>query len=201
METTRLEAFSDGVFAVAITLLALDLRPAAGRTLAEQLTSHDALARYAAYTVSFLVIGIIWVNHHEVFRQLARADRVLLFLNLLLLLFVAAIPFPTAVLAEHLGGRADAHSAALAYSMVMLLMGVSFGLLWGWAVRGGRLLHRRLDPAEARAAVRRFALGNLAYVLLLGVALVSAPLTLAGHFLVALYYVADQLPRERRRAG
>ena len=110
-----------------------------------------------------------WLHrHHEVFRHLARADRVLLFLNLLLLLFVAAIPFPTAVLAEHLGGRADAHSAALAYSMVMLLMGVSFGLLWGWSVRGGRLLHRRLDPAEACAAVRRFALGNLAYLLRLG---------------------------------
>jgi uncharacterized membrane protein len=201
METSRVEAFSDGVFAVAITLLALDLRPGEGDTLGQQLLHHDALAHDAAYVVSFLVIGIIWVNHHGVFRQIVRIDRVLLFLNLLLLLFVAAIPFPTRLLAEHLTDPTGSHAAAFAYSAVMFLMGVSFGLLWWWAVRGGRLLDRPMSRVEQRAALLRFGVGNVVYLALMGVALVSAPLTLAGHFVVALYYVLEQLPTTREQAS
>jgi uncharacterized membrane protein len=193
METSRAEAFSDGVFAVAITLLALDLKPGEGSTLAERLVARTAIAHYAAYVVSFLVIGIIWVNHHSVFRLVARVDRTLLFLNLTLLLFVAAIPFTTALLAEHLTEGADSHPAAFAYSAVMFLMGLSFGVLWWWVVRGGRLLAQPLSRAEERAALRRFTVGNLAYLALMGIAWVSAPITLAGHFVVAIYYVLDQV--------
>jgi uncharacterized membrane protein len=199
METSRMEAFSDGVFAVAITLLALDLKPGEGSTLAGQLIARTAVAHYAAYVVSFLVIGIIWVNHHSVFRQVARVDRTLLFLNLLLLLFVAAIPFPTALLAEHLTESADSHPAAFAYSAVMFLMGVSFGAVWWRVVRGGRLLDQPLSRADERAALRRFTVGNLAYLALLGLAFVSAAITLAGHLVVAIYYVVDQVPLTRRR--
>jgi uncharacterized membrane protein len=188
-----MEAFSDGVFAVAITLLALDLKPGEGSTLGEQLTARSAVAHYAAYVVSFLVIGIIWVNHHSVFRQVAQVDRTLLFLNLSLLLFVAAIPFTTALLAEHLTEAADSHPAAFAYSAVMFLMGISFGVLWWWVVRGGRLLERPLSRADERAALRRFAVGNLAYLALMGLAFVSAVATLAGHLLVAIYYILDQV--------
>ena len=189
-----MEAFSDGVFAVAITLLALDLRPGEGDTLGQQLIARSALAGYAAYVVSFLVIGIIWVNHHAMFRQIVRIDRPALFYNLLVLLFVAAIPFPTALLAEHLRDGADSHAAAFAYSAVMFLMGVSFSLLWSRAVRGGRLLDRPMNRDEERVAVRRFGIGMLAYLAMMGVALVSAPFTLAGHLLIAVYYVLDQLP-------
>jgi uncharacterized membrane protein len=199
METNRVEAFSDGVFAVAITLLALDLRPGEGPTLGGQLLQRGAVAHYAAYVVSFLIIGIIWVNHHAVFRQIARVDRVLLFSNLVLLLFVAAIPFPTALLAEHLTEPTNSHPAAFAYSAVMFLMGASFGVLWWWAVRGGRLLDRPMNRAEERVALRRFTIGNLAYLALLGLAWLSAPLTLAGHFVVAVYYVLDQVPLPSRQ--
>jgi uncharacterized membrane protein len=201
METSRVEAFSDGVFAVAITLLALDLRPGEGPTLGRQLLERGAVAHYAAYVVSFLVIGIIWVNHHAVFRQIARIDRVLLFANLLLLLFVAAIPFPTALLAEHLTEPVDAHPAAFAYSAVMFLMGASFGLLWWWAVRGGRLLDHPMNRAQERVALRRFTVGNVAYLALMGLAWLSAPLTLAGHLLVAVYYVLDQVPLPPEQAS
>ena len=194
-----MEAFSDGVFAVAITLLALDLRPGKGPTLGRQLIDPDALAHYAAYVVSFLVIGIIWVNHHAVFRQIARVDRVLLFANLFLLLFVAAIPFPTALLAEHLTEPADSHAAAFAYSAEMFRMGASFGLLWWWAVRGGRLLDHPMNRAEERVALRRFTAGMVGYLALIGVALVSAPATLAGHLVLAVYYVVDQVPSRREQ--
>ena len=197
MDTGRVEAFSDGVFAIAITLLVLGLAvPPAGR-------EHGDLGRllarawpsYVAYFVSFLIIGIIWVNHHAMFHLIARADRPLLFINLALLAIVAIIPFPTGLLAAYIRhGPVDAHLAAAIYSATMLAMSIAFSALWLWATRpGSGLLHERLDPTVARAAVRRFGAGNLVYAALIGVAFLSAPVTLAFHFLVALYYVFDQL--------
>ncbi len=113
MSKARLEAFSDGVFAVAITLLALDLvvdGPGAG-SLAHQL--GDKWPSYVAYVVSFFIVGITWVNHHSLFGAIAVVDRTLLFLNLLLLMFIVAIPFGTATLAAYLTeGGDDAHLAA-----------------------------------------------------------------------------------------
>src|SRR3989442_555420 len=114
MDTKRLEAFSDGVFAVAITLLVLDLRdPRGGGDLTHRLLR--LWPNYAAYAVSFLVIGIIWVTHHDTFDRLRSVDRQLQFLNLLLLMTVALIPFPTSVLAEHLRDGRDSHPAAVVY--------------------------------------------------------------------------------------
>ena len=198
MPTTRLEAFSDGVFAIAITILVLDLRPPPPALAHGGRLGHLLLGlwpNYASYVVSFLVIGIIWVNHHGLFHHVGRVDRPLLFLNLLLLLFVVAIPFPTAVLAEYVTeGGANSHAAAAAYSLTMLGMALSFGAVWIWAVRARGLLAERVDPAAARATVVRFTAGNLAYLALVGVAFVSAPLTLAGHFLLAVYYVFNRLP-------
>jgi uncharacterized membrane protein len=200
METNRLEAFSDGVFAIAITLLVLDLRVPRGlqRGLTDALLS--LWPSYAGYLVSFMIIGIIWVNHHAVFRNIARADRPLLFLNLLLLLFVVAIPFATGLLAEYVRSGPSSHPAALVYSAVMLAMGISFGALWLWAAHDGHLLAPDIDPAQARGALRRFGAGNVAYLGLTLLALVSAPLTLLGHFLVAVFYIFDQLPVGRPAA-
>jgi uncharacterized membrane protein len=198
MPTTRLEAFSDGVFAIAITILVLDLRVPPPALAHGGRLGHLLLGlwpNYASYVVSFLVIGIIWVNHHGLFHHVGRVDRPLLFLNLLLLLFVVAIPFPTAVLAEYVNeGGPNSHAAAAAYSLTMLGMALSFGAVWIWAVRARGLLAERVDPAAARATVARFTAGNLAYLALVGLAFVSAPLTLVGHFLLAVYYVFNRLP-------
>ena len=115
--TSRLEAFSDGVFAIAITLLVLELHvPETGdRSLARAL-AHE-WPQFAAYLTSFLIIGIMWVNHHSMFREITRVDRPLLFLNLLLLLWTALLPFPTELIARYLrAGGADAHVAAAVYS-------------------------------------------------------------------------------------
>jgi uncharacterized membrane protein len=130
MATGRLEAFSDGVFAIAITLLVLDLAvPARNRSEPGGLAAAlgHQWPSYFAYLVSFLIIGIIWVNHHTVFDTVRLVDRPVLFANLALLLVVSALPFPTRLLAEYLTAGYDSHVAAAIYSAAMLTMGLAFG--------------------------------------------------------------------------
>jgi uncharacterized membrane protein len=142
--------------------------------------------------VSFLTIGVIWLNHHRVFDQVARVDGPLLLLNLNLLLWTALIPFPTAVVAEHLrdGGEA-ARTASALYSGVLLLMGLAFGALFAWVTHTDRLLHRPPPPEVVRAARLRFMLGLAVYAAALALSSVSAPLALALCGLMALYYAFD----------
>jgi TMEM175 potassium channel family protein len=208
---SRLEAFSDGVLAIAITLLVIEIRP-------PELHQGDRLAQalwaqwpsYLAYLVSFLTIGVIWLNHHRVFEQVARVDGPLLLLNLNLLLWTGLIPFPTAVVAEHLrdGGEA-ARTASALYCGVLLLMGLAFGALFAWVTHTDRLLRRLPPPGVVRAARLRFTVGLVVYAVALALSLVSAPLALALCGLMALYYAfdnasvpagvepADQLPTRR----
>jgi uncharacterized membrane protein len=202
MSSRRLEAFSDGVFAIAITLLVLDLAvpPRAGsapgslaRALAHQWPS------YFAYLVSFLVIGIIWVNHHTVFNKVRLVDRTVLFVNLMLLLVVSAIPFPTRLVAEYLTAGTDAHTAAAVYSATMLAMGLAYSGLWLAVTRDAGLLHDSIDPATSRSALRRFGVGSVVYLVTIGLAFVSAIATLAVHAALAIYYCFDQLSTSRRR--
>lgn len=194
MDSGRLESFSDGVFAVAITLLALNLavpRPGQG-SLSAQL--GDNWTGFAAFAVSFLTIGIIWVNHHAVFRNLARIDRTLLFLNLLMLFFVVTIPFATAVVAKWLTrGGADASQATAIYLGVFEGMSISFAGLFWWAVK-----HEHwkvaMTPAQARSASLRFGMGNIGYIAAIGIAFVNAPVSLLISALVAIYYVFERTP-------
>jgi Endosomal/lysosomal potassium channel TMEM175 len=144
---TRLEAFSDGVLAIAITLLVIEIHPpeiGEDQTLAQALWQQ--WPSYAAYLVSFLTIGVIWLNHHRIFTQVARVDGPLLLLNLNLLLWTALIPFPTAVVAQHLGdGGEAARTAAALYSGVLLFDGRG---LWGAVFLG----HPYRSPAGPAAA-------------------------------------------------
>ncbi|HEV2309423.1 MAG TPA: TMEM175 family protein [Acidimicrobiia bacterium] len=198
MSRSRLEAFSDGVFAVAITLLALNLAvtgPGHG-SLAHQLANR--WPAFAAYAVSFATIGIIWVNHHGVFRSFAAIDRVLVFLNLLLLFFVVLIPFATTTLADFLrGGGSDAHLAAAIYALVLELMSVAFFLVFWYPIRHG-LLEHPLPPESERTAVVRFCFGLLGYAVAIGLAFVSATVTLVLSGLLAVYYLVDQTPEASR---
>lgn len=194
MSTSRIEAFSDGVFAIAATLLVLELKVPhvepgeLGGTLLGNWPS------YATYVVSFLVIGIIWVNHHAVLERIRKVDRPLLFLNLVFLMAVAVIPFPTALLADYLKAGHDEHLAAAVYGGSMTLMGVTFGSIWAYAVLSGDLLHEGIDPARARRSLWIFAAGNPLYVLAIGASLLSAKLALAIYALLALFYMFDVLP-------
>lgn len=200
--TARLEAFSDGVFAIAITLLVLDLRvPERDAPHAESLAL--ALARqwpaYCAYLVSFLVIGIIWINHHALCGLARRVDRRTLFSNLFLLLAVSVIPFPTRLLATYLTARdADAHTAAAIYAVTMVVMGAAFSLLFLSFARDARALRVPVAPAELRAALVRFGIGGLCYLATVALAYVSPVAMLATHALLAVYYCFDQLAPVRR---
>jgi uncharacterized membrane protein len=202
--TDRTEAFSDDVMAIAATLLVLDLSVPARATL------HTSLAAavtgqwpaYAAYVTSFLVIGIIWVNHHVVFELIGVVDRATLFLNLLLLMSVVAIPFTTALLSEYLTASIGiARTAALVYSAVMLAVSASFAGLYIHVTRNEALLAEGVDPRAMRGSVMRFSVvGMLLYVATLFVALFSAPLCLLAHLLIALYYCFEQIRPVRRPA-
>lgn len=202
-ETTRTEAFSDAVIAIAITLLVLDLHVPVRRALTGSLAEAlaDEWPSYAAYVTSFLVIGIIWVNHHAVFELIGRIDRTALFLNLLLLMAVVAIPFTTALLAEYLTAGRDARFAALVYSGVMLAMSFGFATLYTYVARRPHLLASGVDPVAMRASIVRFsAVGIALYVATMVIALISAPLCLVAHVLIALYYCFSQIRSQPREA-
>jgi uncharacterized membrane protein len=190
----RLEAFSDGVFAIAITLLVIELhapRLEGGGSLARALWAQ--WPSYVAYLVSFATIGVIWLNHHRVFTQVAQVDGPLLVLNLNLLLWTALIPFPTNVVAEFLGqGGEHARTAVAFYSGVFVLLGLSFGALFVWITRDNRLLHRLPPPEVVRAARLRFTLGEGVYLVALALSFLWPPLALALHAAMALYYAFDQ---------
>ena len=190
--TDRLEAFSDGVFAVAITLLVLDLKvrsPAGG--LAHALLGE--WPHYATYVVSFLTIGIIWTNHHRQFERIERADHTLRMLNLLLLLFVTLIPFPTSLLASHLQAPSDEEVAAIAYACSLLAMGLAFFATYFWASRAG-LFADWVDAGEVRYYRWRNIRGLGVYVAAIAFAFVSAPISLALCGLDAVYFALPGRP-------
>jgi len=187
MTKSRLEAFSDGVFAIAATLLVLDLHVESRPGQLASALGHE-WPHYATFVVSFLTIGIIWVNHHGQFHRVAVVDRPLLFLNLLLLMFVVLIPFPTGLLATYLHSGSDQHIAAAVYSGTMLAMGVCFAASWRYISSRGHLLTRPISERELGALVRRNAVGLGLYVVALGLAFVSAPVCLGLCALAAIYY-------------
>jgi uncharacterized membrane protein len=145
--TGRLEAFSDGVFAIATTLLILEINVPGRGDLGEELL--HIWPSYFAYVTSFLSIGVMWFNHHAIFARLSRVDHTLLFLNTLLLLVVAFIPFPTRLIAEHLrDGGSTERTAALCYGITGVVLAITFRLLWTYAA-GSRRLIRADVPQEA----------------------------------------------------
>ena len=189
MNKSRTEAFSDGVFAVAITLLVLEIKvpEVEGGRLPHALL--EQWPSYASYLVSFFVIGVIWMNHHAIFEHLGRVDRPFTAINLFLLLWIVLIPWATDLLATYMreGGEGE-RTAALVYTGNMALMGIAFGQLWGYAARDRRLLGVDLSDEEIRRRTRRFAGGGPVYLLAALVAIFSAPLCLAINAALALYY-------------
>ncbi|HSD24686.1 MAG TPA: TMEM175 family protein [Solirubrobacterales bacterium] len=200
MRTNRLEAFSDGVFAVAITLLVLEINVPGGENLWHQL--KDEWPSFAAFFVSFWVIGIIWVNHHGVLDHLERADRPVLYLNLLVLMTVVFIPFSTALMAEHLKSGADERVAALVYSGAFLAMAIAFGVLWEYITRHRGPLGVELSDDEVRRISVGFQIGNPFYAVAVAVSFISPAVVLVIIAALAVYYmVAGMRSPDRAETG
>jgi uncharacterized membrane protein len=196
---SRVEAFSDGVFAIAITLLVLTIaQPTSYRHLGTQLV--DRWPSFAAYVVSFAVIGIMWLNHHSIFANIARVDRGVVYLNLLLLLTVVFIPYPTEIFGEALKRGDGEIVAAVFYSVVMALNSYSWGALWLYASRRRRLLDDAFPESERKTATLLFTIGVLLYTVAIIVAFVNAYACLAFHGALAIYYALDPLSRRATRA-
>lgn len=199
-ETARIEAFSDGVFSIAITLLILEIKiPAAGSgNLSAQLLRQ--WPSYFAFVFSFAFIGIMWVNHHRLFTQIKRSDNALLFLNLLLLLGVCAVPFPTAVLAQHLG-QSDQRAAAILYHGSYFVIAIFYNILWRYASRN--LLGKDGDAAAANKISAQYAVGPLLYLACMALAWVNVAASLLMSVALAVYFALppQQAARAAKRAG
>src|SRR5215472_7717505 len=184
-ETNRIEAFSDGMFAIAITLLILEVKvptPAPGQLAGALLRQWPS---YLAFLLSFAYIGIMWMNHHRMFTHIRRSNDMLLLLNLLLLLGVTAVPFPTAVLAASLG-TLEQRTAAIFYNGVYLVIAIFFNVLWRYAVS-----HELLDKGAMESAAmisRQYSVGPLMYLLCLALAWVDVRVSLAVNIAIAIFF-------------
>lgn len=191
MSTTRLEAFSDGVFAVAITLLVLNIHvptPSTdpGKFVDELKASIPAVL---VYVLSFVIVGIYWVGHHNTFHYIQRTDRILLWLNIFLLLCIVFIPFPTALLGLTALSGASAPISVTIYGCTLILTGSLLQLLWWYATKNYRLVDRNIDPQLVRRAARRNVMGPMIYFLAIMASFLHIVISLSIFALVPLLYI------------
>jgi uncharacterized membrane protein len=198
VRSSRLEAFSDGVFAIAGTLLVLDLRvPSDDPDLTRTLLG--LWPAYAAYLVSFLTIGIIWVNHHTLLEHCRRVDRRFLYLNLLLLIAVGIVPFPTSLVGQYILSEHGATAALVVYGLGALLIAVAFSGVFFYATHDGRLVGSAADARSVRADGKLFPIGLVAYTIGIALAFVAPIASLAVYGMTALFYALPLLPLARER--
>jgi len=184
----RLEAFADGIFAFAATLLILNLAVVESRPLAGELTR--IWTSYVAYGVSFVTIGILWVNHHTLMHQVGHVDRTFLMINIFFLMFIAFIPFPTRLLALYVTSD-QAEPAALAYGITLTMTAALINILWRYAATGRRLLRQDADQKVVDGISRSYLPGPPLYLTATAVALIN-PLASAGLYLaIAIFYVLE----------
>jgi TMEM175 potassium channel family protein len=199
-ETNRLEAFSDGVLAVAITLLVLNMKLPPDNLMDDPHLWSALLAQLPsllAYVTSFATIGIMWINHHRLFKQIKRADTGLLLFNLLLLLVIVFIPFPTALLAQQYAVHPEMHAAALLYGATNMIMAICFNLLWRYASYHNRLLGKDADTRAVMAISRQYLFGPLLYLIAFGLAWFNTLASIIFCLLLALFFA---LPGRKPRS-
>lgn len=190
-ETSRIESFSDCVFSIAITLLVLDLKVPHGapHSLARELAFQ--WPSYAAFLLSFMFVGVMWINHHRLFTHIRKSDNILLILNLLLLLGVTSVPFPTAVLASHLNGP-DARTAAVLYNATYLVIAFFFNMLWRHSV-SRRLIDSRSEEA-AQGITRQYAYGPFLYVVCILLVWIHPLVSLFFNAVLAIFFAMPPRP-------
>jgi uncharacterized membrane protein len=198
----RVETFSDGIFAIAITLLVLTIaEPTNGQygRLAHFLA--DSWPDLAAYVVSFAVIGIMWLNHHAVFTRLDRVDRGFIYLNMLLLMTIAFLPYPTGVFGHALEQGKGTRTAAIFYSATMAINAYAWGAMWLYASHRRRLLRPDFPEDRRGGATLAFTAGGIVYTGAVGLAFLNPYVSLAFQAVLAVYYALDPLSRRTDRAG
>ena len=193
-ETSRIEAFSDGIFSIAATLLVLELKPPS-----QNMPFWQGIAAqwpgFASFLLSFMFIGIMWINHHRMFTHVKRADDVLMVMNLLLLLGVVWIPYPTSLMAQALtSGRMQ--DAAILYNGSYLAIALLFNLLLYTAIRRG-VMDR--EYAGMQSTARSYALGPGMYVLCFAATWWNVPLSLVMNGAMAIYFLLSPELRLRDR--
>ncbi len=191
MTARRCEAFADGVFAIAATLLILNVDAQVGDHVDS--LGHRLLhlwPSYLAYAVSFASIGIMWINHHTVMDQIGRVDRRFLLITVGLLMCIAFVPFPTRLIAEH--ARDDgARAAALAYGITLTTTAVFFNTMWLYASRGNRLLRADADPKVVSGITRTYLPGPWIYLLATLTAFVSSTASIALFAAITVFFVLE----------
>jgi len=191
MNTNRLETFADGVFAIAATLLILNVdAQVSGQSGALASRLLHIWPSYVAYGVSFLTIGIIWVNHHTVMTQVGRADRTFLFVTVMFLMCVAFIPFPTRLVAEHIRNE-GARAAALAYGITLTATAVMFQVVWLYASLGNRLLREDHDPRTVSGITRSYLPGPWIYLAATLISIVSPTVGVILFAAIAALYILE----------
>jgi TMEM175 potassium channel family protein len=200
-ETGRIEAFSDGVFAIAITLLILEIKVPNAHDLGPSGGLGAALLRlwpsYLAFVTSFATILVMWVNHHRLFNHIRRSDQAFLFWNGLLLFLVTFVPFPTALLAEYLT-HAQARLAVSVYSGTFVAIALAFCGLWWHASAGRGLLARGVNQAEVERITRQYRFGPLLYLVAFVASFFSVWLSLAICLCLAVFFASGGLLTNRR---
>ncbi len=189
-DTARLEAFSDGVLAIAITLLVLEIgvpHVGAKESLPEAL--RHLWPSYFGYAVSFLTIGVMWINHHAMFKDIDRQDHTLVVLNLLLLMCIAFLPFPTAVVATYMRDSDHRLAAALTWGVTLVVIAVAFDAMWLYASRGRRLIDEHVSDARLRSRTIRYLPGPLMYGITLPLAFISPWISLALYGAYAVFWL------------
>jgi len=184
--TVRLETFSDGVFAIAATLLVLEFSVSSGRNLGDQLV--HLWPAYLAYATTFVTIGIIWMNHHHTVSLIDHTDRTMLFINNLLLLTIAFLPFPTKLVADYLHKDGE-QAATLAYAATFVVMATLHQVWWQYARRNRRLIADGVTDAALRAVDRAYAPGILLYGIVLVLAFFSPLAAVFLTFAIAAFYL------------
>jgi uncharacterized membrane protein len=191
VSTARLETFADGVFAIAATLLILNVdAQVSGDTNELGVRIAHIWPSYLAYAVSFVTIGIMWINHHTILAQIERTDRRFLVANIGLLMCIAFVPFPTRLVAEHIRG-AGARDAALTFGFTMVATAIMFSVTWFYACTGRRLLRRDADQATVSGITRSYLPGPWIYLGAALLAFVSPIASVLVYMAAALFYVLE----------
>lgn len=198
-ETTRLEAFSDGIFAIAITLLILEIKvpaPASAQAAGGLLAALGAQwPAFASYVISFVTVGIMWINHHAMFQYIRRTDRGLMLLHIPFLLLVSAVPYPTSLVAAFTG-TPDARAASLIYGGTFTAISLAYNAIWWYGIRDPHLRAQEIHLAGLRTISARYRMGPVIYLAATLVALFNVPISLLGYALLAAFFA---LPDRRKR--